>query len=336
MKKTLLLPQIAAVSLLLACTHIGGPGLDGVRTPLWVQGGQAIVHSQRHRANTADSFDLWLDDTQGRPERRLLRRIDPGAMSERALRGDGRRLAVLAGKGAIKNIILVDLQTGRRRTLTRGMAIRPETISWEPNGQRLAFSLANEPSVGFVDTASWRFSRQPLETPIVCDWLRGSDGRLLLASANSAAHENTLVAWQAGTANAPTVVFRTAQGEIHAARSDPSGQWVAVIVNPPPTPNAARSNLVLLHLPTGWQRVVWESPRPLVGIVWAPDNQSVFVSQLGREDASGWTLYRIGLTDFHPVALFDHRAGWDISPDGRRAVLSRGQALAVIDLPAAP
>ena len=53
-----------------------------------------------------------------------------------------------------------------------------------------------------------------------------------------------------------------------------------------------------------------------------------------RERESGWVLHRIALRDLSPVALGEHRAGWDLTPNGERFVLATGEALVVRPLAA--
>lgn len=323
-------PRLAALALLLvtACAR-RDPGPDGLRTPLWVENGTGVAFAQRHRAGQP-RFDLWVDPLSGEGRKRLVRRVDEGGLHDRALRGDGRRLACVSGP----SLLVCDLATGRRREVLQGDPVRPGTLAWEPSGRRLAFTMANEPAIGFVDSAdNWRFSRVHSEMPVVCDWMRGTDGRLLVATDRPATQGNTLALWRAQSQDAPTVIFHVERGTIHQARSDPAGHWVAVIVRgSSPT---VHSQLALLYPEQGWQRVVWESPRPLVGLRWAPDSQAVYVSQLGREEGSGWTVHRIGLSDMRPVPVLEHRAGWDLAPDGQRAVFSTGERLAITALPPA-
>ncbi len=294
---------------------------DAIRTPLWMDGGEAMVHARQHVSRFGGGplrHDLWLADRHGRRVRRLAKRVAPAGLHDNARSGDGRSLVCATGNDARQDLVLVDLLTGDRQRLVRGTPLRPQTLCWDPLGRGVAVSRADVDAIIFVDVGTRRRHQIASQAPLVCDWM--PDGRLLLATDHPAAERNSLGLWMPGSQSAPEQIFRTPRGgTIHSARADARGEWIAALIHDVPE---VGHQLALIEVATGNPDIVWESPRPLVGLRWAPDGDALFVSQLGRGRHSGWQLNRLDLADRRPVAVAEHWGGWDITPDGGRLALA--------------
>lgn len=329
----------SALLTLLALTVIGcrhRPGMDGIRTPVWVMGGTGVVHAERHRPDpTEPRHDLFL--STARDNERLLRRVVGAGLHPRAVSPDGRRLAVIAGTTAHPRLYVLSLPEGDRERLIRDVDLRPETLAWDPEGRRIAVSLQGEEAFLLLDADGGAVQRIPSQAPIVLGWLPFAPPTLLLATDRPAQDGNSVAVWSpAQPATAPQEIFRTVDaGRIKTAVMSPQGNRLAVIVSEAPR---GHSLLHLVDLQTGEAPAIWDSPRPLTGLQWSPQGDALYISQLGREHTEGWILNRINIDTLRPEPLIEHRAGWGLSPDGRQMVIAPGnlQRLRVFDLQPRP
>ncbi len=291
--------------------------------PVSVRGGDFLIHVQRDRALIPmgeEGFDLWLATAEGVPIRRLLDDVDPASVHEEAVSPNGRYLVCLTASGAGPNLVLMDLETGAGRTLLTETAIEAASLCWDPGGRHVAMSFAREPVVALIDVTTWEFVRHPGEM-VVHGWVPGEAARLLLGDGEA------LSVWEVEGGKPPVEVFRAPPGqEIEAARVDPDGRRIAVTVSSKGRSNAA---LMLSDLATGASETLWQSPRPLVGVRWAPRGNALFVSQLGRSEGSGWRLHRLSLDDRRPRRVAEHWGGWAVSPGGNRLTLATRRGLEV-------
>ncbi|HEX8726453.1 MAG TPA: protein kinase [Gemmatimonadaceae bacterium] len=246
---------------------------------------------------------------------------------------DGKRIAIVIGAGATRDVWLYDVESRGLRRLTSGGSVneRPE---WSPDGKRVLFR-----SDRGTGSAIWW---QPTDESAPATLLVGDpklppyeavmtpDGRGIVYQVDTTRADIYYRAISGDTTPQPVATSPADESE---PRPSPDGHWIAFQAS-----ESGTSQVVVQALPGTGPRIPistggGEEP------VWARDGRHLFYRGHGRfvvvTFATTPSFHVISQHDFMPdsylLAVAPH-ANYDVSPDGRKLLVLKGgrQQLVVV------
>lgn len=175
-------------------------------------------------ASGRNSWYLVVADADGQNPRVILRSNQP--IMSPAWSPDGGKLAYVSFEGRRPQIIVQDLHSGARRSVSAAPGINGAP-SWSPNGQRLAFTLSKDgnPEIYALDLATQRPVRLTNSSAIDTEpvWLR--DGSMIFTSDRGGSPQLYRIGPGGGAAQRLTF-----QGDYNARPTvSPDGRTIAMV-----------------------------------------------------------------------------------------------------------
>jgi serine/threonine-protein kinase len=248
----------------------------------------------------------------------------PGLYSYPRLSPDGRRIALAVITGGRSDIWVYDLvsSTLQRLTSTGFLNDRPE---WTPDGSRVVYRSDEGGSSAIMSVpVDLSGPPDPLQSSPVHDFYEGvvsPDGRALVYQIDDSQADVMYRFLEGDTASRPLAASLSIEAQ---ARVSPNGRWVALV-----TDASGTAQVVVQPFP-GPGGQVQVSNAGGSEPVWARDGRRIFYRD-GRQviaadvttDGGFAVTGRTGLfPDDFMFSLAPH-ANYDVSPDGRRFLMTR-------------
>ena len=196
--------------------------------------------------SSRNSWYLIVGDADGQNPRVILRSNQP--IMSPAWSSDGGKLAYVSFEGRRPQIIVQDLYSGARRSVSAAPGINGAP-SWSPNGQRLAFTLSKDgnPEIYALDLATQRLIRLTNNSAIDTEPVWLPDGSMIFTSDRGGSPQ--LYRIGSGGGSAQRLTF---QGDYNSRPTvSPDGRTVAMVHR-----RGGRFYIAALDLPTRQFRVL--------------------------------------------------------------------------------
>ncbi len=127
--------------------------VNDVQAPISVSPDDALISFIRFDFENDDSYSLWIADTSGRSERKLVSRAQPFRIGGPQISPDGKTVAFAVGQSVNGSnefgLAEVNIESGTEHELTTHKFFNIRSVAWLPDQSGLLISAVQAPNVNF-------------------------------------------------------------------------------------------------------------------------------------------------------------------------------------------